>query len=278
MLKRTISGIVLFILVTASVLISPLTFGLVLLIFSLIAVNELSKALGVHSEGIKANPLEITMYISTICLYVVAFLNNVDTIDAYTMIVLIATFLILMAIYVLTFPKYQATEIAKSIFIVVYGPLLLSFGYRIEAFAVHPFVTVGLIFIVSSVCDIAAYFVGSAIGKHKLAPELSPKKTIEGAIGGVVVVTICCIVYGIIMHRLGILMGSHIIRFSIIGIAGSIISQLGDLAASAIKRNYGIKDYGKIIPGHGGIMDRVDSWIVVMPIIYMITVYFNTLT
>jgi len=274
-LKRTISGIVLIAIVVAAILSGPLVFGLLLLVFSLIASNELSKAFKIHSDDKKINSLEVLMYASVLGIYIASFLSDIESVDRNVLLVLVATILIALAIYVFGFPKYQASDIAKAIFSIIYAPLLLSFGYRIEAFSKHPYVTVGLIFIVSSICDMMAYFVGSAIGKHKLAPELSPKKTIEGALGGIISVVICCIVYGLLLKRYSVLSHNYVLSLTLIGLFGSIISQIGDLAASAIKRNYGIKDYGKLIPGHGGVMDRVDSWIVVMPIIYFGLVYLN---
>ena len=122
-----------------------------------------------------------------------------------------------------------------------------------------------LVFISAWGSDTCAYLVGILIGKHKVPSTLSPKKTIEGCIGGVVGAGIIGFVYGNILSD--IILG---IVFASICMTGSIISQIGDLAASAVKRNMDIKDYGKIIPGHGGIMDRFDSIIFVTPIIYAI--------
>lgn len=110
--------------------------------------------------------------------------------------------------------------------------------------------------------DIFAYFTGYKFGKHKLAPNLSPKKTIEGAIGGVVGAGVLCGIYGLIFAK------AYILQCIFIGIVGGAFSQAGDLTASAFKRKMGIKDYGNLIPGHGGIMDRFDSVIFVAPFVY----------
>ncbi|MBQ6906505.1 MAG: phosphatidate cytidylyltransferase [Clostridia bacterium] len=112
-----------------------------------------------------------------------------------------------------------------------------------------------MIFICSWVCDTAAYFTGRAFGKTKLAPVLSPKKTIEGAIGGTLFGGIAMVVYGLIVKY----DTRTVIAFFFVGIVVAIFSQMGDLYASAYKRKYGIKDYGKLFPGHGGVMDRFDS-------------------
>lgn len=120
---------------------------------------------------------------------------------------------------------------------------------------------VWLIFIISFATDTFAYFSGYLFGKHKLIPKVSPKKTVEGAVGGVIGSIVCCVIYGYIFKL-------DIIHMVLIGSIGSMIAQFGDLFASSIKRYVGIKDYGKLIPGHGGILDRFDSVILVSPFVY----------
>lgn len=110
--------------------------------------------------------------------------------------------------------------------------------------------------------DICAYFTGYKFGKRKLAPNLSPKKTVEGAIGGVVGAGLLCCVYGLFFAK------QYVLQCLFIGIVGGAFSQAGDLTASAFKRKMGIKDYGNLIPGHGGVMDRFDSVIFVAPFVY----------
>ena len=109
-------------------------------------------------------------------------------------------------------------------------------------------------------------------GKHKLAPVLSPKKSIEGAVGGVAGAALVGLVYAVIIGKLGISQRELLWVFPVISAIGAVISQVGDLAASAIKRNFGIKDYGRLIPGHGGIMDRFDSVVFTAPMIYYLAV------
>ena len=120
---------------------------------------------------------------------------------------------------------------------------------------------VWLIFIISFATDTFAYFIGYLFGKHKLIPKISPKKTIEGSVGGIIGSIVCCILFGYLFKL-------DLVHMVFIGSMGSIVAQLGDLFASAIKRYVGIKDYGKLIPGHGGILDRFDSVILVAPFVY----------
>ncbi len=269
MLVRTISGIVLFVIFAISIVIGANAFLLLLFISSMIAVYELSKVFGIHSKDKKVNALEAVMYLSTIAIYLTSLISGIDTIDARVTAVIIVMILIQLGIYVFTFPKYHANQIAAAIFSVLYAPFLLSFGYRVEAFSEHPYVMTALIFIVSSASDVFAYFVGVTFGKHKLAPVLSPKKSIEGSVGAIVLTSLSCMLYVFCVSKAGY-MEMNLGLFAVIGAVGSIISQIGDLAASAIKRNFDIKDYGNLIPGHGGVMDRLDSCIVTMPIIYLI--------
>lgn len=126
--------------------------------------------------------------------------------------------------------------------------------------------------------DTFAYFTGVLIGKHKMAPVLSPKKSVEGAIGGIAGATILGIIYGsIVSTRMSEVIGSPVLTFAVASCVGAILAIVGDLAASAIKRNYNVKDYGKLIPGHGGILDRFDSVIFTAPIVYWAIVIINGL-
>ena len=117
---------------------------------------------------------------------------------------------------------------------------------------------VALIFIASWICDVFAYITGSLFGRHKLIPEVSPKKTVEGSLGGVVFATAAFVLYGFLMaHFFGATANYPILAVS--GLLLSVVSQIGDLVASLLKREHGVKDYGKIFPGHGGVLDRFDS-------------------
>ena len=130
-----------------------------------------------------------------------------------------------------------------------------------------------LAFVIPWVTDTFAYFSGCLFGKHKLIPEVSPKKTVEGAIGGVVGAAALGAIFGSIFERyLSDALPVPALDCAIICLVGALISIVGDLAASAIKRDHGVKDYSNLIPGHGGILDRFDSVIFVAPAIY-ITIY-----
>jgi phosphatidate cytidylyltransferase len=121
---------------------------------------------------------------------------------------------------------------------------------------------VWLIFLTAFGTDIAAFLTGRALGRHKLCPAVSPQKTVEGAVGGFVGSVLLCGAFGYL------LMPALLIHCLIVGAIGGVVSQLGDLTASLFKRNLGIKDYGSLIPGHGGILDRFDSVLFTAPFLY----------
>lgn len=121
------------------------------------------------------------------------------------------------------------------------------------------------VFVMTFSADSGAYFVGRAFGKHKLAPVISPKKTVEGAIGGVISAVLLMLLYGFVV-QMGFKQPINYLYCAVFGVAGALASMLGDLTFSVIKRQVGLKDYGKLLPGHGGILDRFDSMIVVAPL------------
>lgn len=133
------------------------------------------------------------------------------------------------------------------------------------------------VFLTAWVTDIFAYFTGKLIGKHKLCEAISPKKTIEGSIGGIFFCILVCLIYAVIIfENKGNFLGYIFVFF--VSIILSVISQLGDLVMSLIKRKFGIKDFGKLFPGHGGVLDRFDSIIAVSPTLLIILLVVNSIT
>ena len=161
--------------------------------------------------------------------------------------------------------------IMAAFFAFVYVGVMLSYVYLIRDMK-HGLILVLLIFVSSWGNDTCAYLVGRAIGKHKMSPILSPKKSIEGLIGGIVGAGILGVVFGLIYNHF-MQVAHSVWIFALIGAVCALPAVIGDLAASAIKRNNDIKDYGKLIPGHGGILDRFDSIIFTAPIMYYLILY-----
>ena len=178
-----------------------------------------------------------------------------------------------MFIYVFAYPKYEAKHIMSAFFGMFYVGVMLSYIYQIRTLENGLYLAF-LIFICSWGCDTCAYCVGKLIGKHKMSPVLSPKKSVEGAVGGVLGTALLTVIYALVFKEQMGMELNGIIILAVISAVAALISMVGDLCASAIKRNYNIKDYGKLIPGHGGIMDRFDSMMITAPIIYYLAAWF----
>lgn len=279
---RLISGIVL----VAIALLAFISGGEILLgisvFISIAGYLELCRAVGVKEKDKKINALEIVGIIGILAYYAVLyFFPAVEEGDAamsmgnvlYAVIPVIGVFMLSMLLYVVCFPKYRSEQIMANVFNFLYAPVMLSFIYLTREQEAGKYI-VWLILISSWGCDTCAYVVGMLIGKKKIFPVLSPKKSLEGCIGGVVGAGLIAALYAIFVVENVFPDKRVTIVITVICMVGAVMSQVGDLAASAIKRNHEIKDYGKLIPGHGGIMDRFDSVIVTAPMIYFLTVLF----
>lgn len=251
---RLISGIVLVIIALATIISGSWILFFTLLAVSLIGMRELYKVMKVSDEHVTV--LELVGYLGAVLYYIAmkAEFGNYGT-----MAIIISMILILF-VYVFGYPKYHAEQVMAAFFGVVYVAVMLSFIYLTRSLPDGKFL-VWLIFLCSWGCDTCAYCVGMLIGKHKMAPVLSPKKSIEGAVGGVAGAALLGVIYAAATQ-------GKMAEYALICAVGALISMVGDLAASAIKRNQNIKDYGKLIPGHGGILDRFDSVIITAPVIY----------
>lgn len=274
MLKRTISGAILTIMMVASLIEGHWILWGVLLLASLMGVRELYQASGSVNPNLKKNRFDLFAlcgYAGVIVFYICLLLGNSERVQ---MAILVMTMLVMMLVYVLSYPKYEPLDLFCGGFAIVYVAVMLSTIYSLRQLD-QGIYYVWLIFVGSWVCDTCAYFVGSSIGKTKMAPVLSPKKSVEGAIGGVLGAIIVSIVYAIVVMKLrdGAVTYLYILNYVIIACVTSVFSMVGDLVASAIKRHLGIKDYGTLIPGHGGILDRFDSVIVTAPVIYYFVVF-----
>ncbi len=255
---RLLSGIILVIIAVASVICGGYLLYGVTLAISLIGMYEFYRAC-----DMERTLMAVPGYLAACVFYI-----NINVSFAPDAIMIPMIFLIvLMFVYVFSYPKYRIEQIAQAFFGFFYVAVMLSYVYQIrllENGLYLPF----LVFICSWGCDTCAYCVGMLIGKHKMSPVLSPKKSVEGAVGGVIGAALLSVIYCVILRdRMGIGMTEIAIIAGIVAV-GALISMVGDLTASAIKRNHDIKDFGKLIPGHGGILDRFDSMMITAPIIF----------
>ncbi len=287
---RLISGIILVLIALATIMTGGIVLVLTLGMVSLIAYRELTKACGVGEPGRKINMPE-TAGMAVIVLYYAALfrwscldVGGKDPVGTACIIVMMAVSLALVTflfIYVFTFPKYKAGQIMAAMFSFLYAPLMLSFIFLIREGFNQGIFLVWYIFLCSWGSDTCAYVVGVLFGRHKMTPRLSPKKSVEGAIGGIVGAALLFVLYThFVFNQFGGSMPIPLALSALLGVVGALVSMVGDLAASAIKRDHDIKDYGKLIPGHGGIMDRFDSVIIVSPVLFIgfvFTEYFGHL-
>lgn len=301
---RLLSGIILLVIAVGSIWLGEPVLTAVLLVVSLIGYRELTKALGVSSGDKKTmtadsassgtsffmtaprlTAIEIVGMTGTVLYYGAIHFGmwthhcglpatviwRVEDGTVWLLGCVVLVFLAMLFVYVFAFPKYQAEQVIAGFFAFVYAPVMLSF---IELTRMHSvgIVTVWFILISSWGCDTCAYVVGKLIGRRKIFPVLSPKKSLEGCIGGVLGAALLGFLYGRLLVKLfPVTVDTFAWRAALICAVGAVMSMVGDLAASAIKRNRGIKDYGKLIPGHGGILDRFDSVIVTAPMVYFMT-------
>lgn len=259
---RLLSGILLVIIALATIISGGDVLFATLMLISFIGMTEIYKVLEISGTF-----LGIVGYIGSAVYYALLRAEKTEWIVMFIIAYLIA----IMMIYVFAYPKYRSEQIMLAFFGLFYVAFMLSYVYQTRMLPQGAFI-VWLVFICSWGCDTCAYCVGMLFGKHKMAPKLSPKKSMEGAVGGVIGAALLGVLYAVCMNRFFASAEAGILQYAIICGVGALISMVGDLAASAIKRNHDIKDYGNLIPGHGGILDRFDSVIFTAPIIYYMAV------
>lgn len=256
--ERLLSGIILLAITIGTLLAGGWVMFGVLMAVSLTGLFELYRAV-----GMKQAPVTAVGYLSVAAVFLLIHFKQ----ETYLMAVLVFAMMLFLAVYVLTYPKYTSTQISMLFFGIVYVPVLLSYVNRVRMME-GGHILVWLIFIGAWGSDTCAYCVGKLIGKHKLPNKLSPKKTIEGCVGGIAGAVLIGVLYAMYFEKSMTVLSHPVAGVAAICGAAAVVSQIGDLAASGIKRNHDIKDYGKLIPGHGGILDRFDSIIFIAPLVY----------
>ena len=256
--KRVISGIIMFIMV-AVVLIIGNKFAVNLAV-SLVALLSINEYFNVFKE--KKN---VDRWIGNILAISIAF---IDFVPVTIFLALIPPIIILLFLKVIvTEMKTNFEDIAITLFGIIYILGFIIFIPMIFSLNNGKFLIWYLAFAAWGT-DTFAYMVGMKFGKHKFT-SISPKKSIEGCIGGVVGAMIVSLIYTYFINKFGNLNISYLVII-VISAALSILAQLGDLSASSIKRYVGVKDFGKLIPGHGGMLDRIDSILFIAPFAYFL--------
>lgn len=229
------------------------------IVISMMSVYEFLR--GFSKIGIRGNLYVAWGALAVLYILHYFFPGRLDILSFWLFASIVVSFISIFAI-----DKHKAEDAMATVLAIVY---LEFFSYHIVLIDDTSYGSLVWMVGITAFCtDVAAYFVGMFFGKNKLAPVLSPKKTVEGAVGGVIGAIIGSVIFALIV-KMDIF--PHII---IMAILGSITSQIGDLTASAFKRKMEIKDYGNLIPGHGGALDRFDSIIFTAPVIYYYLILF----
>jgi len=275
MFKRILTGVIAFCFVLVPVIFFADTavLPIAVALFGCIAAYEVLHCVGLHKNLWVSAPL----YLVSAALPFGIRYFEAGTVIALP-VILCAVLIYLLATAVFSHGKADIGDVSTSLVLWVYT--LIGFAGLI---IIHDFIRGGqyfylLAFVGAWVTDTFAYFTGMLLGRHKLIPDVSPKKTVEGAVGGVVFCTLSFVGFGLLYNHFWLADGAKtipLLAMAIVGFLVSIVSQIGDLSLSLLKRKYGIKDFGKIFPGHGGVLDRFDS---VLAVSIILTVSFVVLT
>ena len=273
LLKRILTGVIGIAVLVPFIIFSE-NWPLILLtvLMSAIAMYELLKCTGMLKK------LAVSIPTFAIALEAQLLARLLDT-DRYLTVMLLsymAFTVAMMTVAVFSKGSIKLSDLAQSVLMTVY----VSFGFSSLILLRDMNEQYGLIlfllaFLIPWVCDAMAYFVGVFFGKHKMIPDVSPKKTIEGAVGGIVGTVVITAAFGLTMH-FGFGKQPNYVLLLCLALVGGFVSQWGDLIASLLKREYGVKDYGSIFPGHGGVMDRFDSLFSVSVFIYIVCRLFES--
>ena len=265
--KRLLSGIVLIAVMGTCFAFGGYLLSALLMIISIIGYFELVKALCSETEKRNINGPDLIAVVSIVLYYMAVNFTS----DATYLIIGIGSFMVVELVwFVVKFPVYSSDRIVRTVFSVIYCPVMLSFIYMIRELEGREFL-VWMVLISSWGCDTLAYCAGSLFGNHHPFKELSPKKSTEGCIGGIIGSAALGLIFGLLYVKRFMPVQYVEWKIALICGVGALMGMVGDLAASGIKRNNNIKDFGYLIPGHGGVMDRFDSMILCGPAAYILT-------
>ena len=258
---RLLSAIVLIVILLSVVFFATdWIFSLVVCALTFMIMAELTKVMRLETKP----GIVVTNYVFAATFMALGFLN-IELQHEFMYMLIVLFVMTLGAFAVLDNSHIKLSDVCSSIFLVTYSVVFLmhlSFIRELDNGVAFLFMPI----IGAYITDTGAYFTGLSIGRHKLIPSVSPKKTVEGAIGGIVAAVVGFIIYGLIMSSIGF--NVNYVLLIILGALCAVVAQLGDLTASVIKRNYSVKDFGHLIPGHGGMVDRVDSLMFTAPVVY----------
>lgn len=239
-----------------------------------VAIYEMSACIGLK----RAYALTAPLYLLALGLpFLIRYANGIDQIRQVILAAVLLISLYFFAVLIFSRGKCKLADVATLFMTAFYilagfNSIMILRDYELGGKYVYLTVFLG-----AWVTDTFAYFCGMLFGrggKHKLIPDVSPKKTVEGSIGGIVFCMLAMVIFGLIVNAISDFHANYLMLV-VGGLLASIVSQIGDLCMSVIKRTYGIKDYGKLFPGHGGMLDRFDSVIAVSIVLAVFSSFFN---
>ena len=275
MLTRVITSLVaLCVLIPVLIFSNTWIFPIAVAFCCFVATYEALKCIGSHSKPV----LSVCLLLAAAAFPIIA--RATDTLVNYCLIaacIILAEILYMLAVLVFSKGIFSIEEIAVSAFMSFYITVGFSAIVVLRDFFEEGVYTYLLVFVGAWITDIFAYFCGRLFGKHKLIPEVSPKKTVEGSIGGTLFTGGAFVLFGYVLNCLGKPIPRGYVQLFVFGLIAALIAQVGDLCMSALKRHYGIKDFGKIFPGHGGMLDRFDSILAVSTVLLILNTVVSNL-
>jgi len=259
--KRTLTAVIGLPLVIYLVIVGGWALSVVIGAFALVALREFYIAFAGRDK-----PVHLIGYFFTLVFFVIVYIQG--EINFLLLVPFVLTVKVVMVVF---YSKLKVQDCISTIYGFMYVPFLLAFFLLMRQHEMGQYF-VWLIFTAAFGCDTFAYLTGVTIGRRKLKNSPSPSKSVEGLIGGILGAGLVGFLFGFIMEQFFYFDINFVLITTVVSLIGAVFSIIGDMAASAIKRFCEIKDFGNVIPGHGGVLDRIDSILVVAPVVYLIMI------
>lgn len=273
MKQRIITAVLaFFILLPVLIFSDTFIFPLGLAVCAVLSVWEMFACVGLKNAWLFTAPMYV---LGAAFPFLIRYLPDRDLLAPIAICAAVVWTLYAFTVLIFSHGKYPL----EAVFVASFSLFYIFIGFNAILF-IHDCEPGGkylyyICFLGAWITDIFAYFCGRAFGKHKLIPDVSPKKTVEGSIGGTVFCILVMVIFGFVVEKLVPEISANLLIFAVAGILIAVVSQIGDLSMSVIKRKYGVKDYGFIFPGHGGVLDRFDSVIAVSALLMVFSLFFN---
>lgn len=273
MKQRIITAVVaFFVLLPVLIFSDTFIFPLGLAVCAVLSVWEMFACVGLKNAWLFTAPMYV---LGAAFPFLIRYLPDRDLLAPITICAAVVWTLYAFTVLIFSHGKYPL----EAVFVASFSLFYIFIGFNAILF-IHDCEPGGkylyyICFLGAWITDIFAYFCGRAFGKHKLIPDVSPKKTVEGSIGGTVFCILVMVIFGFVVEKLVPEISANLLIFAVAGVLIAVVSQIGDLSMSVIKRKYGVKDYGFIFPGHGGVLDRFDSVIAVSALLMVFSLFFN---